>query len=146
MRTQCGFQSPIPFLSRAVSWMFGVRRQAGYQSVSAITDPLSVHRVYRARTGRGTAAVTLVGLLLRTGWKSLDRLKRKAVCRVIGHDIDPCDCYASKCYRCGLVFDWCDPPRDDLPFMLMFLSFKRFFRDLMSGRVFLRDKNDYIPF
>ncbi len=40
---------------------------------------------------------------------------KKLICRLIGHDIDQCDCYAVECLRCGLVWDWMDgPPRNDL--------------------------------
>ncbi len=42
----------------------------------------------------------------------------RLICRLIGHNIDPCDCYATECFRCGLTFDWDKPPRNDLGFWL----------------------------
>jgi len=67
---------------------------------------------------------------------------KKLVCFLIGHDIDPCDCYASECFRCGLVFDWESPPRSDIGFWLDWYALKRRLRGIRDNR----SPDDSIPF
>ena len=69
-------------------------------------------------TGRSFTVVTLAALLSRTGWKSLCRLRDLLVCELIGHAIDWCDPWNTRCFRCGLTWNYGDRVRDDLWFFL----------------------------
>lgn len=65
----------------------------------------------------------------------LKRFKNRLICKLIGHCIDPCDCYASECYRCGFLFPWNNPPRSDLGFWLTWFDFQGRLRSALSGRL-----------
>lgn len=59
---------------------------------------------------------------------------RKVACLAIGHNIDPCDCYAEECFRCGLTFNFDKPPRNDIGFWLDYFEFKNWWRASFLGR------------
>ena len=76
-------------------------------------------------------------------------------CWLIGHAIDPCDCYAGECYRCGITFPYDAPPRSDLGFYLAYYDVRRWLRfDALRnwlkcpdcGKRFDHHRHDCMPF
>ena len=76
------------------------------------------------QTGHSFTAVTLAGLLYRTGCRYLSRQRDLLTCWLIGHATDWMDPWNCRCFRCGLQWEYGDKIRSDINWYLSLSNLK----------------------